>query len=378
MREFLDREGLQKIPVAGPSSETDYLDIPFPKKLSISDKTRMQRMLFKGIKASDMLEDIFLRFYPYAEDKDAMAQLKQRQLSELERIVENGAETPDLIEWGQKTVTRFKECKIRNHERFPLVLYIGEIYIRQHDPCTNYVIRQLEESGLEVVRDPVTDWLDYVNKMNVRNAQRDLVLRLKSFEFGRAMKVAAKYGRSLLKSRYMSYVERKISEPFGEVLHGRHVLPKPIEIIDTLEEQHEYHGNIEGESPLSAGIAYYFMNDLTRQHGDAYVSGIFHVGPFTCMQEGVATAKIEAMSKELRKRKPDLIFPIIHAFFGDSASSNLDSEIAVFAEQCYQKREMLKEKHGRKELKPSASGRINIRPVPATKQSAGSRKQLKR
>jgi predicted nucleotide-binding protein (sugar kinase/HSP70/actin superfamily) len=94
-----------------------------------------------------------------------------------------------------------------------------------------------------------------------------------------------------------------------------------------LEKQHEYHGNIEGESPLSTGIAYHFMHDLTKPRGDAYISGIFHVGPFTCMQEGVATAKIEAMAKELRKRKPDLVFPIIHAFFGDSASANLDSEI---------------------------------------------------
>ena len=378
MREFLDKEGLQKIPVAGPSSETDYLDIPFPKKLSVSDTTRMQQMLFKGIKASDLLEDIFLRFNPYAEDKEAMAELKQARLNELEKVIESGAETPDLIEWGQKTVSLFKGCKLRNQERYPLVLYIGEIYVRQHDPCTNFVIRQLEDSGLEVVRDPVTDWLDYVNKMNVRNARRDLGLRLKSLDPGRILKMAGKYGKSLLKAKYMSSVERKIAGPFHEVLRGRHVLPKPIKIIDRLEKEHEYHGNIEGESPLSAGIAYHLMNDLTRPQGDAYVSGIFHVGPFTCMQEGVATAKIEAMSKELRKRKPDLVFPIIHAFFGDSASSNLDSEIAVFAEQCYQKREMLKEKHGRKEQKTTAPGRIDIRSVPASRHGAESHRQMKR
>jgi predicted nucleotide-binding protein (sugar kinase/HSP70/actin superfamily) len=239
------------------------------------------------------------------------------------------------------------------------------------------VIRQLEESGLEVVRDPVTDWLDYVNKMNVRNARRDLGLRLKGFELGRAMKAAGKYGRSILKSVYMSSVERKIAGPFHEVLHGRHVLPKPIEIINTLEKNHEYHGNIEGESPLSAGIAYFFMNDLTVPHGDAYISGIFHVGPFTCMQEGVATAKIEAMAKELRKRKPDLVFPVIHAFFGDSASSNLDSEIAVFAEQCYQKREILRDRYGNKTQKPAVKGGIEIRSVPASKHGVESYRQIK-
>ncbi len=72
-----------------------------------------------------------------------------------------------------------------------------------------------------------------------------------------------------------------------------------------------------------------------------------------------------------------MVFPIIHAFFGDSASSNLDSEIAVFTEQCYQKREMLREKHGRKTQKP-AQGGIDIRPIPASKRGVESHSQLKR
>ncbi|MFH1718290.1 MAG: BadF/BadG/BcrA/BcrD ATPase family protein [Planctomycetota bacterium] len=377
VREFLDRENLQNVPVAGPSSETDYQDIPFPKKLSVSDKTKMQQMLYKGIKSSDLLEDIFLRFNPYAADKKAMEVLRKERLDELEKVVEAGAETAELVEWGKKTVSLFKACKLRTHDRYPLVLYIGEIYVRQHDPCTGYVVRQLEESGLEVVRDPVTDWLDYVNKMNQRNSKRDIGLRLKDFNFSRAWQAARKYGNTLLKGKYMSSVEHKIADPFHEVLDGRHVLPKPMQIIETLEENHEFHANIEGESPLSTGIAYHFMHDMIRPRGDAYISGIFHVGPFTCMQEGVATAKIEAMATELRKKKPDLVFPIIHAFFGDSASANLDSEIAVFAEQCYQKRELLKDKYGRKAAPAKAQGGIEIRSVSDSKRSSESVTQLK-
>jgi len=370
VREFLDRENLQNVPVAGPSSETDYNDIPFPGKLSVSDKTKMQRMLYKGIKSCDLLEDIFLRFSPYAADKEAIGRLRKERLNELEKVVEAGAETADLVEWGTKTVSLFKACKLHTDERYPLVLYIGEIYVRQHDPCTGYVVRQLEESGLEVVRDPVTDWLDYVNKMNQRNSKRDIGLRLKDFDFSRAWEATRKLGKTSLKGKYMSSVEHKIAEPFHEVLDGRHILPKPMQMIETLEAEHEFHANIEGESPLSSGIAYQFMHDLTKPRGDAYISGIFHVGPFTCMQEGVATAKIEAMAKELRKRKPDLVFPIIHAFFGDSASSNLDSEIAVFTEQCYQKREMLKEKYGHKPASAKAAGGIAVVSVPAGKSSA--------
>jgi activator of 2-hydroxyglutaryl-CoA dehydratase/predicted nucleotide-binding protein (sugar kinase/HSP70/actin superfamily) len=363
VREFLDREGLQKVPVAGPSSETDYQDIPFPGKLSSSQKTRMQQMLFKGIKGSDLLEDITLRFRPYVRDRALVEKIRAERLSELERVVENGAETAALVSWGQQTVSRFRSIELRTTERFPLVLYIGEIYMRQHDPYTNFVVHKLEQQGLEIVRDPVTDWLDYVNKMNIRNNRRDIGLAIKAFDLNRTLAVTRKFGRSYLKGRYMSSVEDKIAEPFHEVLKGRHVLPKPIEMIETLERNHEGHGNIEGESPLSTGIAYHFMNDLIEPLGDAYISGIYHVGPFTCMQEGVATAKIEAMAKELRKRKPDLVFPIIHAFFGDSPSANLDSEIAVFTEQCYQKREMLKEKYG--QWRPSAREDKKDRSEPA-------------
>jgi predicted nucleotide-binding protein (sugar kinase/HSP70/actin superfamily) len=345
MREFLDKEGLEKVPVAGPSSETDYFDIPLPQKLSSSEKMRMQKMLFKGIKGSDMLEDIFLRFRPYAKDKQQILDLRTKRLRELEKVVEAGAEIKDLVAWGEETVRQFKALGLEKHKRFPIVLYIGEIYVRQHDPCAGFVIQQLEEHGLEVVRDPVSDWLDYVNKMNLRNAKRDILLRFKQRDFRRMFRTLGQALRSYIKSRYMTYAEEKVAEPFHEVLHGRHVLPKPMQMIETLEENHECHGNIEGESPLSTGIAYHLMNDMIKPHGDACISGIFHVGPFTCMQEGVATAKIEAMAKELRKKKPDLVFPIVHAFFGDSASANLDSEIAVFTEQCYQRKQMLQEIH---------------------------------
>ena len=343
LRECMRLEGLQKIPVVGPSSETDYIDIPLPSGMGTRERIKMQQILFKGINASDLLEDTLRRFRPYAEDKEAMDELKEARLRVLEQIIAGGADTGELVRWGRETVSLFKSAPLRQGKRFPLILYIGEIYMRQHDPYTNYVIRQLEENELEVVRDPITDWLLYINRINLRNAKLDAGLGLGAFNFARVWAATRKAGKSVLKGHYMSRVGEKLAEPFHEVLTGRHVLPHPMEMIETLEKEHEGHGNIQGESPVSTGIAYYFMRELIPPQGDACVSGIFHVGPFTCMQEGVATAKIEAMMKEYRKKKPDLVLPIIHAFFGDSPNANLAAEIAVFREQCYQKRELLRD-----------------------------------
>jgi len=368
VRHFMKVEGLEKIPVVGPSSETDYIDIPLPGGLGSSDKVRMQQILFKGINAADLLEDIVRRFRPYAEDKAMVDALKMARLEELGRLVTAGADVKKLQEWGRETVSTFKAVNLRQKERFPLILYIGEIYMRQHDPYTDFVIHRLEENGLEVVRDPITDWLFYVNKMNLRNARRDMGLGLRSGNFGRVFRSMGKAAKSILKGKYLTHVAQKLAEPFHEVLEGRHVLPHPMEIIETLERAHETHGNIEGESPLSTGIAYYLMHEMVHPHGDAYISGIFHVGPFTCMQEGVATAKIEGMVKEFRKKKPDLVFPIIHAFFGDSASGNIASEIAVFKEQCYQKRDLLRQQHGTHHHHGP-----EIRDIPAAHKHAGAK-----
>jgi predicted nucleotide-binding protein (sugar kinase/HSP70/actin superfamily) len=346
LQEFMRLEGLEKVPVVGPSSETDYIDIPLPQGLRGSDRMKMQQILFKGINVSDLLEDVLRRFRPYAADKAAADALKKERLEAVSAVITGGADTNELVRWGHETVAKFKALPRTQDERFPLILYIGEIYMRQHDPYTNQVIRQLEDNQLEVVRDPITDWLLYVNKMNIRNNKRDVHLGLHSFNLGRAWRATAQLGQSLLKSRYMDHIAQKLAAPFHEVLEGRHVLPHPMEIIEKLEREHEGHGNIEGESPLSTGIAYYFMHDLIQPQGDACISGIFHVGPFTCMQEGVATAKIEAMMKEFRKTNPDLVFPIIHAFFGDSPNASLPAEIAVFREQCYQKRQLLRSRDG--------------------------------
>lgn len=340
MRDFLQDEGLADIPVVGPSSKSDYVDVPFPRHIDLKARIRFQKNIYSGFHAVDLLEDTYLRFRPYACDKPALGRLREARLRVLEHIIEkDGPKIETLLQWGADTVTAFKAQDYRDVERYPLVLYIGEIYMRQHDPYTGHVIDTLEEAGLELVRDPVTEWLHYINRLAVRKDSRDVRLGLQYMDLKRVTAKGKNTFRSLLKTWYMSQVDKRLDQPFHDVLAGRHVLPKPMQMIETLEAAHETNGSIEGESPLSTGIAYHVLHNLMQEPNDTRICGIFHVGPFTCMQESVATAKIEAMVKEYRKKQPDLVFPIIHAFFGDSPNVNLEAEIAVFREQCYQKRD---------------------------------------
>ena len=93
---------------------------------------------------------------------------------------------------------------------------------------------------------------------------------------------------------------------------------------------------VGGEAPLSVGETYLFLK------GDfANVCGIYHVGPFGCMMETAATSKIQALIQQHRKKAKtpsEKLVPFMDAIFGDSELSNLEAEIAAFAEKCHIKK----------------------------------------
>ncbi|MFH1707449.1 MAG: acyl-CoA dehydratase activase-related protein [Planctomycetota bacterium] len=341
LRIFMDEEGFEGVPIEGPSSEYDYCDMNLPGEQSALRHMKLMRLFYWGIFTADLLEDITLRYRPYLRIPAEADQLKVRQLRELEACISQGGAPARITAWAEETVRAFGRLDRRTDARFPLVLYMGEIYMRNHDPYTDHVIRELEAGGLEVVRSPVFEWLHYINAMRLQRLARSARINFRTLHLGRGLRALGGWVAAVVRAWYMDRFEHRIAAPFASALHGRQsASPGPREIIRTLEEGHLFHSNIEGEAPLSIGLGYYFMTGRFKPapEQDAWVSGLFHVGPFTCMQEGVATAKIDLMIKEMRRQNPDLLVPIVHAFFGDSPNPNLEAEIAVFREQCHQKK----------------------------------------
>ncbi len=73
------------------------------------------------------------------------------------------------------------------------------------------------------------------------------------------------------------------------------------------------------------------------------ICGIYHVGPFGCMQETAATSMIQALIQQHRRKAKTMnekIAPFMDAVFGESELPNLEAEIAAFAEKCYLKKEI--------------------------------------
>ncbi|MEW6079685.1 MAG: hypothetical protein AB1724_17905 [Thermodesulfobacteriota bacterium] len=338
LRQFMDREGFEKVPVAGPTTETNYTDL-LGEGYSLREKMRFYRLVMKAVLASDLLDDIVLRYRPYAGDRAAANRLKEQCLDELVAVLEAGGDMARLRQWAASTLEKFRQYD--RGRRYPLVLYAGEIYMRKHDPYTSHVIERLEEKGLEMIRPPVMEWIEYINITNVGVMRRAWKWAVRGRQFKRAAQSLLRLVLYRANYRKIEKTREELAEPVAAHLSDRHVLPEADELIRILEEAGEFHGQITGEAALSIGLAYFLMNDRVRSRNGAHLSGMFHVGPFTCMQEGVAAAKIDSLATALRRRDPDAMFPVLHGFFGDSPNPNLEAEMAVFAEQCYQKRDIL-------------------------------------
>ncbi|HML74825.1 MAG TPA: hypothetical protein PKB02_10055 [Anaerohalosphaeraceae bacterium] len=335
VRFFLDDEGYADLPIAGPTTKTDYLDI-LSGKYTAGDQMKIQKLLLRGLIASDLLDDITLRYRPYCP-KDQVEQLKELRLAELEQCLMRGCTVKELAAWGQETVRQFG--RFQTSERFPLVLYSGEIYMRMHDPYTNNVIEKLEENRLEAVRCSMIEWFDYINCTNLLQTRRRIATALKTFDWRDVFGGIAAWTKLTVKYAYIRHIRKIMSEPFHDILNGRHSLPPMMTLLKTVENAGEFHSSVSGESILGIGMVYVLLHGISGRHGRG-ISGIFHVGPFTCMHEGVVTAKTEGMIRRWRKQHPDIVFPVIDAYFGDSPNPNLDAEIAIFREQCYQKQHL--------------------------------------
>ena len=320
----LDHLGFDEIPIISPSTEKGYLDArSLGLNWSLMAKAGFIRDIYNSIRAADLYDDLVLRFRPYACDRETFNETASQRLQLLEETFRSGgASLKSILEWAQVTAKTFSAMTEPGIERYPLVLFLGEIYMRQHDPYTGHVAEKLEKEGLELIRGPVTEWLHYIIHITGKKNP------------GLEFKAAA---------MYMNYTERVIRQSMMEILGDRFVLPHPEETLPVLERSGIYHPDITGESSISIGLFNSFLNGSLKEDPENPVCGVFHVGPFTCMQEGVASARIKGMLKRKRREEPGLIAPVMHASFGESPNPNLEADIATFREQCLLMRRTLKE-----------------------------------
>ncbi|MFA0888726.1 MAG: BadF/BadG/BcrA/BcrD ATPase family protein [Synergistales bacterium] len=317
LRHCLAQAGFAGLPILGPHNGQNYRDIPFMPETVAGNPAALFRFTREAIHTllfSDFLDDLCLRLRPYAPDPPRFEEGFESALEKAAgAIEEEGLSEPALKNRIRQSVDSLLPLSRTDHPRFPLVLFIGEIYMRLHDPYTDHAIRRLESSGLEVIRSGIGEWLEYMSAMTRRDG-----LNL----------------ANLLAGAALAFSRSRFSLLGGKPFPERQRLPDPVEAIGNLERERLFTGEIGGESPINIGIFNEFMKGRIPSFDGLPVCGIFHCGPFTCMHETLAASLMSALAKNRRASRPNALLPILHANFGDSPNPNLEAEIAAFREAC--------------------------------------------
>ena len=320
LRMFYDASGFTHVPIISPSDADDYEDIPISKKRL----SALKRNFIKAHLCSDILQNAVLRTRPYEKHKGETDRAYRKLHSKLIQIVERGCNTNELELFMQEAADKFLEIP-KSTQRLPRVNMIGEIFVRCHPLANQNSVRMLEAQNLEVYLQPLSDWVEYTN----RNAQRKF-LRDREFK---------KWSTSVIKGRSMASIRKRLSIPFKEYLEERGP-SNPWELIRHCQNDMVYSPEIEGESPISIGEAYEFIQGNNGNQS----CGIYHVGPFGCMQETVATSMIQSLIQIPRlSGNGRKIIPYMTAVFGESELPNLGAEIAAFSDKCYTRRRLVEE-----------------------------------
>lgn len=320
LRKFMDKAGFNKVPIIAPNADKDYNNIP----VSNIQITKMAVLFYKGAFCNDVLYDALLRTRPYEKHDGSTERTYNLLRSELYKLIEKRATIMKLVSFMKNAAKKFDSLIDTTKERKPRIVMNGEIFVRSHSDSNQDSIHLLEKYGLEVVLTSPSQWLEYVN-----TERMDLTKDKKNWKG---------FTASLLKSQFMKITSRRLYSPFVKLLEGRKP-HSPKYVIDKSQKDLIYEKKIGGEAILSIGETYLFSKGHLSD-----ISGIFHVGPFGCMQETVATSKIQALIQQKRakaKTVNEKVLPIMEAVFGESELPNLEAEIAAFAEKCYLKKELL-------------------------------------
>jgi len=298
IRKTLDELGYKDVPVFSLTSRNAYQGVC----------SWFERTTWRGIVAADILRKFLLMTRPYEIEKGSADLVHEEFVEKLCKIIEKPrpkykTQTQEILSLVFKARDRFNDIPTRNKGRFPLVAVVGEIFCRLNTFSNQDIVRKLEEHGAECWLTGVGEWILYTNADEIRRLKEQKRYFTKRFI------------RAVVKRWILLKDEHALYAPFKDDFRGREELP----VDDLLELSLPYlpwYGSL-GEMTLSAAAAIY-----ANQKGCA---GVVDISSFSCMNEIVAEAVFQKISKDLNG------FPI-KVFYFDGTTQNLGRDVEIFLE----------------------------------------------
>lgn len=234
-------------------------------------------LVFAGIAAFGLLEDALRDVRPVERERGAAARVHAAASAELTRLLERAAGADlsarrvllEATSGGNYGVTALLERTgralrtLKTARPHPTVMLVGEIYLRSDPGANGRVGDALEERGIRVRLEPVAEYLEYSDHVQVRRGLRGAPQdRLKSW----------------IRQRILGTCRRAMARAMGWPGHPR--------LEEALAAAAPYvRDDLEHEAVLAVGLPI-----VQWRRGE--IDGAVCVGPLECMPDKLAEAQL--------------------------------------------------------------------------------------
>lgn len=293
-RIIFDKLGFEDAEIISPSNDTAYADI------SGGHGTKFRFTAWKGFVAMDLLRKLKQERRPYELIPGETDRVYKNALDSVVKSLENGAK--DLEDVLHRAALNFDAIAFSNGERKPVVVIVGEIFMRDNPFCSGFLVDRLEKFGAETFISPFSEWLSYSTYRYTRDSlwKRDY--------------------KGVLKSKMQEFSQNISAGRLHKSVHGFIDKDKDISIRDMLNSCGDYiHKHYDGDPALNLGSSARLAKES--------ISGIANILPFTCMPGTV----VAAVSHKFKKDHNQL--PYVSIAYDGQEDASIDLRLQAFMHQ---------------------------------------------
>ncbi len=264
-RIVFDKLGFQEAEIISPSNETAYEDI------SGGNGTKFRFLAWKGFVAVDILRKLKQERKPYELIKGSTEKVYKNSLKDVITSIENGAK--DLPEVLHQSALNFSQVAFTDGIRKPVIVIVGEIFMRDNPYCSGFLIDRLEKLGAETFIAPFAEWISY-----------------STYRYTRDSRWKGNY-KGILKSKIQAFSQDLSASKLHKAVHGFIDTNRDISVKDMLSNCGDYiHKHYDGDPALNVGSSV-----MLAKTG---VSGIINFMPFSCMPGTLVSSVAHKFKKD--------------------------------------------------------------------------------
>jgi predicted nucleotide-binding protein (sugar kinase/HSP70/actin superfamily) len=293
-RIIMENLGFKDVEIISPTNKNSYADY------SQGQGAKFRLIAWKGFVAAEILGKLRQERLPYEAVPGQVEEVYQKYLQKLVHSIENGAtDTLDVLKEAGEAFCRVEMLDI---PRKPVIIIVGEIFMRDNAYCNGFVKQRLENLGAETMVAPMREWLELSSvRYREESSWRGEIL-------------------NGVKARIQGYFQHQISSKFehalAEVIDVERVLPVE-EILDFAAPY--IHRDYVGDPPLALGTA----AGLAKTG----ISGVAAILPFTCLPGTI----VASLSSSFRKDYDDM--PWVDIAYDGQEDTGIETRLQAFVHQ---------------------------------------------